>query len=252
MSSKNKPSIQSLVSAITNGLTPGQFQDLAQKISDDLDKVFIQINTGPLPRVLARTEIDDNVAYTDIFDIFGKGIGISGGIAVAGSITFDAAKGLLVQSKVGTANDFELDGPTGTLILSIPTGTITPTFEGLTTFKLGLKVSGGVIADAIISKDAVHGLSQRAVAGSTNDWALFAAGSATPLLAIPTGTGDFTITGSITQITNGKHFEFLERADPVAGPINTGRLYVRDNGAGKTQLCIIFNTGAVQVIATQP
>jgi len=30
------------------------------------------------------------------------------------------------------------------------------------------------------------------------------------------------------------------------------RLFVRDNGAGKTQLCVQFNTGAVQVLATQP
>jgi len=252
MSSNNKPSINSLISAIAGGLQSGQLQDLAQKISDDLDKVFSQVNTGPIPRILTSEELGGNVAYTDLFDIFEQGIGVSGGVAVAGSITFDAAKGLLVWSKVGTTNDFELDGPTGTLILSIPTGTITPTFEGLTTFKLGVKISGGVIGDGIIFKSAVHGLSQRAVAGSTNDWALFAVGAATPVLAIPTGTGDFTINGSITQITNGKHFEFLERADPAAGPVNTGRLYVRDNGAGKTQLCIIFNTGAVQVIATQP
>ena len=30
------------------------------------------------------------------------------------------------------------------------------------------------------------------------------------------------------------------------------RLYLKDNGSGKTQLCIRFNSGAVQVIATQP
>lgn len=47
--------------------------------------------------------------------------------------------------------------------------------------------------------------------------------------------------------------EFVElSADPSAGAESTGRLYLRDNGAGKTQLCIRFNTGAVQVIATQP
>lgn len=45
--------------------------------------------------------------------------------------------------------------------------------------------------------------------------------------------------------------EFAEMTAPAAGAVNTGRLFCRDNG-GKTQLCIIFNTGAVQVIATQP
>ena len=46
--------------------------------------------------------------------------------------------------------------------------------------------------------------------------------------------------------------EFAEMTAPAAGAVNTGRLFCRDNGSGKTQLCIIFNTGAIQVIATQP
>lgn len=29
-------------------------------------------------------------------------------------------------------------------------------------------------------------------------------------------------------------------------------LFAKDNGAGKTQLCALFATGAAQVIATQP
>lgn len=43
-----------------------------------------------------------------------------------------------------------------------------------------------------------------------------------------------------------------EIADPAAPETNTGSLYVRDNGAGKSQLCIRFPTGAVQVLATEP
>ena len=46
--------------------------------------------------------------------------------------------------------------------------------------------------------------------------------------------------------------EFAEMTAPAAGAANTGRLFCRDNGSGKTQLCVIFNTGAIQVIATQP
>ena len=43
-----------------------------------------------------------------------------------------------------------------------------------------------------------------------------------------------------------------EQTLPVAPAANVGRLFCRDNGAGKTQLAIIFNTGVEQVIATQP
>lgn len=41
-------------------------------------------------------------------------------------------------------------------------------------------------------------------------------------------------------------------SDPTAPSINNVKVFTRDNGAGKTQLCARFNTGAVQVIATQP
>lgn len=40
-------------------------------------------------------------------------------------------------------------------------------------------------------------------------------------------------------------------ADPSAPAADKARLFLRDNGAGKTQLCVLFATGAVQVLATQ-
>lgn len=46
--------------------------------------------------------------------------------------------------------------------------------------------------------------------------------------------------------------QLREVADPAAPPANKGRVYIRDNGAGKSQLCARFPTGAVQVIATEP
>jgi len=59
--------------------------------------------------------------------------------------------------------------------------------------------------------------------------------------------------GAAGIVSIGTGFEeFTERADPAAGAVNTARLYAKDNGAGKTQLVVRFNTGAVQVIATEP
>jgi hypothetical protein len=43
-----------------------------------------------------------------------------------------------------------------------------------------------------------------------------------------------------------------EMATPAAPPANMARTFVRDNGSGKTQLCVRFPTGDVQVIATEP
>lgn len=52
--------------------------------------------------------------------------------------------------------------------------------------------------------------------------------------------------------TGGGSFEFTEISDPSAPASNKARLYVKDNGSGKTQIAVRFPTGAVQVIATEP
>lgn len=43
-----------------------------------------------------------------------------------------------------------------------------------------------------------------------------------------------------------------EISDPSAPSGNNGILYVRDNGSSKSQLCVRFPSGAVQVLATEP
>jgi hypothetical protein len=43
----------------------------------------------------------------------------------------------------------------------------------------------------------------------------------------------------------------LSNDPPAPGPTNA-RVFARNNGAGKMQLCVRFPTGAVQVIATEP
>jgi hypothetical protein len=47
------------------------------------------------------------------------------------------------------------------------------------------------------------------------------------------------------------YLEMPESVAPAAPDANSARLFVRDNG-GKTQLCVLFPTGAVQVVATEP
>lgn len=49
-----------------------------------------------------------------------------------------------------------------------------------------------------------------------------------------------------------KYIEFNEMTAPGNGDANTARLYAVDNGSGKTQLCVVFRSGAVQVLATEP
>lgn len=49
----------------------------------------------------------------------------------------------------------------------------------------------------------------------------------------------------------GRTIEMDEMTAP-AGASNKARLFCRDNGSGKSQLCVIFGSGAVQVLATEP
>lgn len=69
--------------------------------------------------------------------------------------------------------------------------------------------------------------------------------------SVALGRGSTTTTSLQVQI-GGRHIAMLEVSDPAAAPVDGARLYARDNGAGKTQLCVRFATGATQVIATEP
>ena len=69
---------------------------------------------------------------------------------------------------------------------------------------------------------------------------------AEPLLQILDST-----TGDIAGLEY-KFAEIHESTDVSAPAANKVRLFARDNGSGKTQLCARFPTGAVQVIATEP
>jgi hypothetical protein len=74
-------------------------------------------------------------------------------------------------------------------------------------------------------------------------------------------TGGHGIHGSATngyagyfdgKVYTNKFHEMAETTTPTAPSANKLRLFARDNGSGKTQLCVRFPTGAVQVIKTEP
>ena len=55
-----------------------------------------------------------------------------------------------------------------------------------------------------------------------------------------------------TVIHGANYQEHTEMTAPSAGASNTVRIYAQDNGAGKTQLMALFNSGAAQQIAIEP
>ena len=64
-----------------------------------------------------------------------------------------------------------------------------------------------------------------------------------------TPTEPFDVAGNIKS---SGYLELNEITEPDAGAADTARLFLKDNGSGKTQLCVRFSSGATQVIATQP
>lgn len=60
----------------------------------------------------------------------------------------------------------------------------------------------------------------------------------------PDGTADMVIADHSVS--------FTEMTAPAAPAANKVVLFCRDNGSGKTQLCALFPTGAIQQVAIEP
>ena len=79
-------------------------------------------------------------------------------------------------------------------------------------------------------------------------------GSTGHLLAQTDNTHDIGASGANrprNTFISGYH-ELAEIAAPGVSATNGARIYAVDNGAGKTQLVVIFQSGAAQVLATEP
>lgn len=111
---------------------------------------------------------------------------------------------------------------------------------------LGAMDSG---AAAFFGSFTNHALNLRT--NNTARWQWTAAGH---FVAATDNTYDFGATGALRPrdlFLAGK-VEMSEIAAPGVAPANGARLYAVDNGAGKTQLAVIFQSGAAQVLATEP
>lgn len=99
----------------------------------------------------------------------------------------------------------------------------------------------GVVATAFFGPVGIGGAPDSTVAS------LKAIANSATVAAIATAQA-----GAGPSVAVDKYVELTETTDPGAPAAEKGRLYVRDNGADKSQLVVVFPSGAVQVIATEP
>jgi hypothetical protein len=91
----------------------------------------------------------------------------------------------------------------------------------------------------------------------TNRWNIFASGTAQNYLRGNLGIGSGkSVPAEALDIAGNQALsgfvQFTEMTAPAAGASNTARLFVEDNGSGKSRLMVQFASGAAQQIAIEP
>ena len=150
----------------------------------------------------------------------------------------------------GTTNLLNLD-KSGQLV--VPVGSKTaPNFNGgaantglyaTSAFVAGISLNGGSYLEVRSGAIAT-------VSGNPIGWNNTASDAAASLDTGLSRTAAGVVRVNAGVATNGGALELLEQTAP-AGLSNTARLFTQDNGAGKTQLMVIFGSGAAQQIAIE-
>lgn len=87
------------------------------------------------------------------------------------------------------------------------------------------------------------------VFGSANDTNLYRSAADT----LKTDDNFIALSFDVVGANGAGWMQYVEQtSDPAAPSADRAKVFARDNGSGKTQLCVRFPTGAVQVIATEP
>ena len=168
------------------------------------------------------------------------------------SLQMDAGSGRLITNLGGTGTAFDLVLGSGAEHWSIAssTGHLTSVL-GSSDIRWGTTSSFPMLrrnGAALDIKLADNSTFAEVTAGTVRTVGYFHFSGSTRVTTIADGIASIFANNG----TTGGVLELTERSDPTAGAANTGRLYVRDNGGGKSQLVVLFPTGAVQVIATEP
>lgn len=77
-------------------------------------------------------------------------------------------------------------------------------------------------------------------------------GSGNAFIGCQDNNGTRFVVGGSGSVFTASYIEGAEQSAPAAPAANGYRIFAQDNGAGKTQLMVIFASGAAQQIAIEP
>lgn len=150
-----------------------------------------------------------------------------------------------VSTDCGTATGFRVTATPTALICVGGTAVVTTSSTAVTSTVQVLLATGSAAAPSLtFSTEA--GLDSGFYSVGANSIGFSAGGTRAGYF----NSADFVIERTIYVGTN--FYEGIESTAPAAPAANGYRIYAQDNGAGKTQLMVIFSSGAAQQIAIQP
>lgn len=229
-----------------------KFRERIGKLSYPLLLEFEQLLT--VIRATFRAEHLDNGTHGDVTATSFTGP-LTG--TVTGNVTGNASTATALQT-ARAINGVNFDG-TAAITVTAAAGTLTGTTlaSGVTASSLtsfGTVTSGDVQNSWRVGTDTGYGYVNLVRGNSTHmGYVEFIEGDGTRrgYLGWELADVSMNLENSAHFVVAGGAIKLPEQSDPT-GVANYGLLYTRDNGAGKTQLCVRFGSGAVQVIATEP
>ena len=205
-----------------------------------------------------------------------QALNVTGSISATGNVTANGSSMVLISGgNVGeinaTATEVKINTSSAGLPVIIQTGSVTRAYFSST----GLSVAGSISATTYLTVGSGTGNPSAAIngaaSGTSGGASLVVQNAGNPIVGIGNksallgGAYDATpmlygnapievnqalnVTGSISATS---YVEGAEQAAPAAPAANGYRIFAQDNGAGKTQLMVIFASGAAQQIAIEP
>jgi hypothetical protein len=188
--------------------------------------------------------------------IFTSGTSIPNLSLQDGDITLPDYSGLTINPTLGDNEVARLAPVSGNFGGMQFIGLTDTTAGGIATIVNGYLGSNSPTAPAVIVRAAKHNGATTLTSLASSEIVFQIRNWTSDNIMTVLGNGDIginSVTSPSTALDTGAGaIEGEEMTAPGAGAANTYRLYAEDNGAGKTRLMVIFNTGAAQQIAIQP